>query len=58
VDGRINFWTTYVSIKNLSGGTSLVVQWLRLWLPLQGAQVQFLVRSHRPLGSAKKNLKW
>ena len=25
------------------GGTSLVVQWLKLWLPMQGAQVQSLV---------------
>ena len=25
------------------GGTSLVVQWLRIHLPIQGTQVQFLI---------------
>ena len=36
-----------------SEGTSLVVQWLRLRLPMQGVRVQSLVRelrSHMPLG--------
>ena len=40
------------------GGTSLAVQWLRLRLPMQGVQVQSLVRelrSHIPRG--KKNPK-
>ena len=34
-------------------GTSLVVQWLRIHLPMQGTWVQSLVgelRSHKPLG--------
>ena len=38
-------------------GTSLVVQWLRLCLLMQGVGVQSLVeelRSHRPLGMAKE----
>ena len=38
-------------IETLSTGASLVVQWLRLHLPLQGVQVQSLVRelrSHMP----------
>ena len=29
-------------------GASLMVQWLRLWLPMQGAQVQSLVRELDP----------
>ena len=35
-------------------GTSLVVQWLRILLPMQGMQVQSLVgelRSHMPQGN-------
>ena len=41
-------------------GTSLVVQWLGLSLPLQGAQVQSLVReprSHKLSGTAEKKKK-
>ena len=37
--------------------TSLAVQWLRLRLPMQGVQVQSLVkelRSHMPLGQKTK----
>ena len=36
-----------VAVQNKKGwgrGTSLVVQWLRVYLPLQGTQVQSLVR--------------
>ena len=33
-----------VKIKRNIWGTSLVVQWLRLWLPMQGTWVQFLVQ--------------
>ena len=29
-------------------GTSLVVQWLRIYLPMQGTQVQSLVREDPP----------
>ena len=36
----------YFSIKNKSG-TSLVVQWLRIHLPIQGMWVQMLVRELR-----------
>lgn len=46
----VNSWKSY--------GTSPVVQWLRL-LPLQGAQVQSLVRKLRscmPCGAAKKKV--
>ena len=35
-------------------GISLVVQWLRIYFPMQGAQVQSLVgelRSHMPVGN-------
>ena len=41
----------------LKWGTSLAVQWLELWLPLQGAWVQSLVGevgSHMLCGSVKK----
>ena len=41
-------------------GTSLMVQWLRLDLPKQGAWVQSLVRemrSHMPHGQKYKNIK-
>ena len=41
-------------------GTSLVVQWLRLNLPMQGVWVQSLVgelRSHTPHGQKTKNIK-
>ena len=36
-----------------------MVQWLRICLPMEGTQVQSLVRelrSHKPCGMAKKNL--
>ena len=41
-------------IKNLPKGTTLVVQWLRICLPMQGTWVQSLVRelrSHMPWGN-------
>ena len=40
--------------SRISSGTSLVVQWLRIWLPVQGTWVQSLVlelRSHMPQGN-------
>ena len=46
-------------IKMLAA-TSLVVQWLRLCLPMQGVWVQYLVRklrSHMPRGQKSKNIK-
>ena len=33
----------YAAIKNVSRGASLVVQWLRICLPMQGTRVQALV---------------
>ena len=44
----------------LNGGTSLVVQWLRLRLPIQGVQVRSLVgnlRSHMPRSQKTKKQK-
>ena len=41
----------WVGIKNVGVGTSLVVQWLRICLPMQGMRVRSLVgelRSHMP----------
>ena len=41
-------------------GTFLAVQWLRLYLPMQGVRVQSMVgelRSHMPLGVALKKRK-
>ena len=52
-----------VGIKELGeitlGGISLVVLWLRLHLPVQGLQVQFLVRelrSHMPSSERNQNI--
>ena len=49
------FLFTKKSFKNyFIGGTPLVVQWLRIRLPMQGTQVQSLVgelRSHMPRGN-------
>ena len=44
----------WLLFKNVVGGTSLVVQWLRIHLPMQGKQVQSLVRelgSHMSRGN-------
>ena len=41
-------------------GTSPVIQWLRLGLPLQEVQVQSLIgelRSHMPRGQKNQNIK-
>ena len=41
-------------VKENNGGTSLVVQWLRIHRPMQGTRVQTLVRerrSHVPRGN-------
>ena len=41
-------------VKENNGGTSLVVQWLRIHRPMQGTRVQSLVRerrSHVPRGN-------
>ena len=42
------------------GTSPLVVQWLRLYLPMQGVQIQSLVgglRSHVPHGQKNQNKK-
>ena len=39
----------FVANPTEPGGTSLVVQWLRLRFPMQGTQVQSLVRELGPL---------
>ena len=41
------------AFKTFTSGTSLVVQWLRLYLPTQGMQIQPLVRELRMLGKLK-----
>ena len=47
-------------LETICHGTSLVDQWLRLHLPMQGVQVQFLareLRSHMPCGQKNQNAK-
>ena len=47
-------------LETICHGTSLVDQWLRLHLPMQGVQVQFLareIRSHMACGQKKQNVK-
>ena len=47
-------WEVFVkTFRMVGGGTSLVVQWLRIRLPMQGTCVRSLVwelRSHMPWG--------
>ena len=50
----------FKALSKTTNRTSLVVQWLRLVLPVQGAQVRSLVRelgSHMLCGAAKKKKK-
>ena len=62
VSPEVNMYTLEYRIhlmlnKNDLGGTFLVVQWLRLHLPMQGVQVQSLVRelrSHMPCNQKTK----
>ena len=54
ITGLITGYMCPVANKNESPGTSLVVQWLRICLPMQGTQVRSLVgelRSHMPRGN-------
>ena len=47
-------------LETICYGTALVDQWLRLHLPMQGVQVQFLIRElrcHMPCGQKKQNVK-
>ena len=41
---------------NILTGTSLVVHWLRICLPMQGTQVPFLVRELRSIITGQSNL--
>jgi len=54
-------WSLKESVKRQSHvGTSLVVQWLRLCLPMQGVWVGSLVEelgSHMPSAKKKQNIK-
>ena len=50
--GEVLSWTTVIGCcmyLNMCPWTSLVVQWLRLRLPMQGARVQFLVGELDPI---------
>ena len=50
-------WTVETVTLKKELGTSLVVQWIRLHLPMQGVRVQSLVgelRSHVPRGQKTK----
>ena len=50
-----------VAVQNKKGwgrGTSLVVQWLRVYLPLQGTQVQSLVREDPPCHGSTKPMSY
>ena len=47
-------WENLLAKNSNEQGTPLVVQWLRIFIPMQGTQVQPLVgelRSHTPLGN-------
>ena len=44
----------YAAIKNVCLGTSLVAQWLRICLPVQGTQVRSLVREDSKCHGAAK----
>ena len=39
----MHIWPSHLSALNTAEGTSLVVQWFRLHLPMQGVPVQSLV---------------
>ena len=68
-DGKINGFIAlcwdrenclYISIKNKTSRTSLIVQWVRLCLPMQGYRFRSLVRglrSHVPLSQNPQNIK-
>ena len=68
-DGKINGFIAlcwdkenclYISIKNKTSRTSLMVQWVRLCLPMQGYRFRSLVRglrSHVPLSQNPQNIK-
>ena len=43
-----------VQVKERDGGTSLVAQWLRIWLPMQGTGVRSLVQEDPTCRGATK----
>ena len=51
---HLNIKKTNSSIKKWQKGTSLVAQWLRICLPVQGTQVQALVRGDPTCHGATK----
>ena len=56
---EVREWEEISQEKCTEGQTSQVVQWLRLCLPVQGLQVQFLVRNATRCGQQfKKKKKW
>ena len=44
MDSKANVVEKYIHAKEIISGTSLVVQWLRIRLPMQGTRVRALVR--------------
>ena len=50
----VDFISPQKCIKNTSTGTPPVAQWLRICLPMQGTQVQSLVREDPTLRGATK----
>ena len=49
-----SFIVTKKELKNSLSGTSLVAQWLRIHLPMQGTRVQALVREYPTCHGATK----
>ena len=50
----VRYLYTLMKVKNLFQGTSLVAQWLRIRLPMQGTRVQALVREDPTCHGATK----
>ena len=49
--------TTWMNLKNTTQGASLVAQWLRICLPMQGTWVQALVREDPTCRGATKPMR-
>ena len=45
---------TYNSTSKIQSGTSMVVKWLRIHLPMEGTQVQFLIQEDSTCCGASK----
>ena len=53
-DEQFTLMANFFSLLKITLGTSLVLQWLKICLPMQGMRVESLVRelrSHMPWGS-------